>query len=52
MTQSPATEGGEPVVACSPNEILHSKENEPVIETYNIDEYNNGKVEWKNLLRK
>lgn len=53
MTQSPAnSRGDKPIVACSPNEILQSKENEPVIETYNIDEYNNGKVEWKNLVRK
>lgn len=43
-SKSSNSRGDKPVVACSPNEILYSKENEPAIETYNTDEYNNGKV--------
>ena len=36
-SKSSNSRGDKPVVACSPNEILYSKENEPAIETYNID---------------
>lgn len=51
-SKSSNSRGDKPIVACSPNEIPYSKENEPVIETYNIDECNNGKFELKNLVRK